>query len=76
MIFQSIYWGGNFVIFVKNDENVKIIFVRFLFRDIDKGCGNQTFFGKTYTLTLLCEKVLWKMDKLIFCPTSLKFGHF
>ena len=39
------------------------------------GCGNQTFFGKRHTLTLLPKKFLWKTDKLILPPTYLKLAY-
>ena len=75
MLLKCWYTGRKIVQFTKNWQKWKVRNFYILYRDQLWGCGNQTFFGKTYYLRVLPKKFWWKSDKL-FCPTSLNFGHF
>ena len=68
--FECSYRGEKNHTFDQIGQKWEFIFFLILYRNNYWGCCNQTFFGKTHTLTLLWEKFLWKMDKLI-CPPPL-----
>ena len=58
----------NFEILGKLGKIEKINLLVIVYRVNGWGCGNQTFFGKRHTLTLLPKKFSWKTDKLILGP--------
>ena len=75
LFYLSLFWFYSAHLWAANvwkshifTQNWNFDFLWILYRNNCWGCGNQTFFGKRHTLTLLPRKFSWKTDKLILPP--------